>query len=522
MRTKTRIALTGMIAATALVLTGCGATSATPGASSGAGSPVAGGDLVFARAADAISMNNTTTFDNNSIFVFEQIMEPLFTVSDDGQSVKPWLAKSYSISDDKLTYTIKLRTDVKFSDRTPMTAKDVKFSIDADSATSDSGWGYINAAIDKVTAVDDSTVTITVKYPWAPLIADLSLFSNAIVPANYGGKTADAFYEAPIGTGPFKWNDWKKGQYLKLDKNPNYWQAGKPSLDSVTWNVVPDSNTRKLQLQGGQIDIDDTPDWSSFSSLKSSAGIVTHAFPSTQIDYVAFNQQKKPFDDVHVRRAIAYAIDRTALVKAVLFGNGTPANSLLSPGTPFYDKNANGPTFDMAKAKAELAKSSQPNGFSTEMLIRSGDANQSSVAQIMQAQLKKLGIEMTIKQLDPTANKQARLKSEFDLTLSAWTMDIPDPDEWTSFAVDPEGGSHSAFTYYNNADVIAINKQAQRETDDTKRAELYKKLQKQTGDDAFLAYTYYSPYAYATTDKVKKFEVTPLGNYHLENVYKTK
>lgn len=504
------------MSAAALVLAGCsaGGTSSSTAAK--------GGDLVIARPADAVSMNNTTTFDNPSIFTFEQIMEPLFTVSDDGQKVKPWLATGYTVSDDKLTYTIKLRPGVKFSSGAPLTADDVKFSIDADTATADTGWGYINAAIDTVSVVDKETVAIKLKYAWAPLIADLSLFSNAIVPANYGGKTADEFYQAPVGTGPFTWGEWKKGQSLKLVKNPNYWQKGKPSLDSVTWNVVPDANTRKLQLQGGQIDIDDTPDWSSFASLKSSPGIVAHAFPSTQLDYVAFNQQRAPFDDVHIRRAIAYSIDRQALVKAVLFGNGTAANSLLSPGTPFYDKNAKGPTYDPAKAKSELAQSSKPSGFTTSLLIRSGDANQASVAQILQSELKKLGITMEIKQLDPTANKQARLKSDFDMTLSAWTMDIPDPDEWTTFAVDPDGGAKSAFTFYNNPEVIALNKQAQQEIDATKRQDLYDKLQELTGQDAFLAYTYYSPYAYATTDKIKGFTVTPLGNYHVEDITKSK
>lgn len=517
MKKSVRTAIVAIAASTALLLTGCGGGSA-PAASGGS---TKGGDLVIARAADIISMDNTTTFDNNSIRVMQQIMEPLFMVSQDGASIKPWLATGFTISADNLTYTIPLRKDVKFSNGAAMTATDVKFSLDAATKTGAAGWGYINAAIDTITATDPATITITLKYAWAPLIADLSLFSNAVVPNNYDGKTAEEFYKAPVGTGPFVWGSWTQGQNLKLTKNPTYWQKGKPSLDSVTWTVVPDSNTRKLQLQGGQIDINDTPDWSSFASLKSASGITASTYPSTQIDYVAFNQKREPFGDVHIRRAIAYAIDRTALVKAVLFGNGTIANSLLSPGTPFYDKGANGPKFDLATAKKEMAQSTKPDGFETTLLIRSGDANQGSVAQIMQDELKAIGITMKIMQLDPTANKQARLKADFDMTLSAWTMDIPDPDQWTSFAVDPTGGSNSAFTYYNNPDVVAINQQAQRETDDTKRASLYKQLQKQTGEDAFLAYLYYSPYAYAMTDKIKGFDVTPLGNYHLETVTKS-
>jgi peptide/nickel transport system substrate-binding protein len=193
-----------------------------------------------------------------------------------------------------------------------------------------------------------------------------------------------------------------------------------------------------------------------------------------------------------VRRAIAYAIDRESLVDAVLFGNGETADSLLSPGTPYYDGDTGAPELDLDKAKEELAQSSMPDGFSTELLIRSGDPNQTSVAQILQSELAELGI----------------------------TVEITHPDQWTSFAVDPEGGSHSAFTYYDDPEVVALNKQAQLETDDAKRADLYTQLQEKTGESAFLAYLYYSPYAYAVSDRIDGFAVTPLGNYHLEDVTK--
>jgi peptide/nickel transport system substrate-binding protein len=518
MKRPTR-AMAAVTAVLAVVLAGCaGGGGSGTSASSG---PTSGGNLVIARAGDALSMNPTTTFDNNSIYVMEQIMEPLFMVSADGKSVQPWLASSYTLSPDKLTYMIKLRSGVKFSNGSPMTSADVKFSIDQDTKTGSQGWGYINAAIASVTAVDPATVQIKVKYPWAPLLADLSLFSNVIVPNNYGGKTEADFYNAPVGTGPFMWDVWQRGQYLKVVKNPHYWQPNKPYLDSVTWQNVSDANTRSLQLQGGQADIDEAPDWSSFSALKNTPNITADAFPSTEIDYIAFNEKRAPFNDVHVRQAISYAIDRQAMVKAVLYGNGTPANSLLSPGTPYYDKNAGGPTYDVAKAKADLAQSSVPHGFTTSLLIASGDPNQAAVAQIMQSELKAIGVTLNITQLDPTANKQARLSSDFDMAYSLWTMDIPDPDEWTSFATNAAGGANSAFTFYNNAQVNSLNSQAEKETDPTKRAALYDQLQQITGQDSFLAYLYYSPYAYATTDSVHGFQVTPLGNTHLENVYKT-
>ena len=163
-----------------------------------------------------------------------------------------------------------------------------------------------------------------------------------------------------------------------------------------------------------------------------------------------------------------------------------------------------------------------PKGFSTTILIASGNADQSSIAQILQSELKEIGIDLKIQQLDPTAQKQARLKSQFDMVAQAWTMDIPDPDEWTSFAVDPNGGSHSSFSYYNNPQVIDLNKKAQTETDNTKRQQLYSELQKQVSADSPFSYLYYAPYVFAMKDSVKGFYSTPLGNYHLEDVYKTK
>ncbi|HEY6792489.1 MAG TPA: ABC transporter substrate-binding protein [Trebonia sp.] len=521
MKRKVRVATAAALVVVPLILAGCasGAGSGSGSAASGSSKPVDGGNLVIDRSNDAVSMNKTTTFDNSSIYVMEQIMEPLFTVSNDGKTVEPWLATGYTVSANKLTYTIKLRSGVKFSNGQPMTSADVKFSIDQNTNSGSAGWGWINAAIKQVVAVNSSTVQIDLKYPWAPILADLSLFSNAIIPNNYGGETETAFYNDPIGTGAFKWDTWKKGQYIKLVKNPDYWQPGKPYLDSVEFSVVPDANTRELQVEGGQADIDTFPDWSTFATLKSTPNITATAFPSTEVDYLDMNEHVKPFNNVYVRQAISDAIDRDALVKAVLFGNGKPANSLFMPGLPYYDATG-GETYNLAAAKTALAKSSVPHGFTTTLQIASGNANESTVAQIVQSELKPLGITVNIQQLDPTSQHASLLADTFDMAYAAWTMDIPDPDEWTSFAVNPAGGASSGFTYYDNPQVISLNKQAESELDPTTRGALYTQLQQITSQDAFLAYLYYPPYAYATTDSVHGFFVTPLGNFHLEDVWK--
>jgi peptide/nickel transport system substrate-binding protein len=506
-----------------VVLASCssGGSSPTGGTGGGAGKPVRGGDLVIARTADSQSMNATTVFDNESIWIFEQIYQTLYTVTNDGKSVKPWLATGYTVSPDKKTYTFALRPGVKFSNGHPMTSADVKFSIEQNQKAA-KGWGYIDSAIKSIDAPSPDKVVIHLKYPWAPLLADLSLFANGIVPNNYGGQTENQFYQHPVGTGPFKWGFWHKGSALKLVRNPYYWQQGKPYLNSVTWTYVASDNTRELQLKGGQAQIDEFPAWSTVSSLKATAGVTMNLFNSTRTDYLLFNEQRKPFHDVHVRRAISLAINRGALVKAVLFGNGEPANSFMPPQVPYYQKATKGLQYDLTAAKAEMAKSSVPHGFTTTILIPSGNSDNATIASILQSELKPLGIKLTIKQLDPNTAFVDQQNLKYDMTLSYWTMDIADPDELVTFAVDPGSGAKSFFTAYNNPQVVKDTHLAERTFDTSKRQNLYNYIQDHAASDAFMAFLYYSPYAYATTSKVHDFFVTPLGNYHMEDVWLSK
>ena len=529
--TNRTTALKALTAAGALVvLAACGSSGGSGGTTSGgstsggstsAGTPVHGGKLTFAAVQDAQSMNKSTVFDNNSIWIFEQIFQQLYTVTPDGKHVVPQLATGYKVSSDKKTYTFTLRPGVKFSNGQPMTSKDVKFSIDQTTKASQ-GWGFINTAIKSTSAPSPDTFVVHLKYPWAPLLADLSIFANGIIPDNYAGKSETAFYNAPIGTGPFKWDVWHKGQSLTLVKNPLYWQKGLPYLDSITWTDVSSDNTRQQQLQGGQAQIDQFPAWSTVTQLQNTQGVNMHLFNSTQTNYLAFNETRKPFQDVHVRRAISLALNRDALVKAVLFGHGKPANSLFPPQVPYYDPNTPGYQFNLAEAKKEMAQSSVPHGFSTSIVIPTGNSDYQTISTIVQSELKPLGINVKINQLDPNTENTQTQNLNYDMTLTLWTMDISDPDELATFAVDPKSGAKSFFTMYNNPAVVNAAHAAERTLDTEKRQQLYNTLQTGAAKDAFMAFLYYSPYPYATTTNVHGFFVTPLGNMHMENVWLSK
>jgi len=483
-----------------------------------AATPKRGGSITIARIEDSQSFDKTNVFQNESIWLAEQIMEPLYTVTADGKSEKPWLATSYAISNAGKTYTFKLRPGVKFSNGKLMTSADVKFSID-DARAQSKGWGYLDAAIKNITAPTPDTVVFHLKYKWAPFLADIALFANGIIPNHWNGESRTAFYKHPVGTGPFMWDKRVVGQSVSLKRNPFYWQKGKPYLDKVTWTFVSDENTRELQLRGGQIQVDEFPPFNSITKLQHTPGVTMTLFPSTRTDYLDLNEQYPPLADRHVRRAISYAIDRAAIVKSVLFGFGKPANSFLPPQVPFYDPNAGGLQFDMAKAKAELAKSKFPKGFTVTMLVGAGAQVENAIGQILQQQLQNLGITVKFKQEDTSTEFNDVSNRKYQLALSYWTMDIADPDELVTFSVDPAGGAYSFYTSYKNPTVIALSHKAQREPSPAKRAVLYSKLQRIAAQDAFLGFLYYSPYRWAYSTKLHGFFVQPLGNYHLEDAW---
>jgi peptide/nickel transport system substrate-binding protein len=501
-----------------LVLAATAALAASASPTHRAATPKRGGSITIARIEDSQSFDKTNVFQNESIWIAEQIMEPLYVAGKDGKTLQPWLATSYTQSKDGKTYTFKLRQGVKFSNGKPMTSADVKFSID-DARAQSKGWGYLDAAIKSISTPSPDTVVFHLKFAWAPFLADIALFANGIIPNNFAGQARKTFYKHPIGTGPFQWDKRIVGQSVTLKRNSFYWQKGKPYLDKVTWTFVTDENTREIQLRGGQIQVDEFPPFNSIAKLKNTPGVTMNLFPSTRTDYLGMNQSYPPLADVHVRRAIGYAIDRAAIVKSVLFGYGKPANSFLPPQVPYYSASTPGVQYDMTKAKAELAKSKFPKGFKVTLLVGAGAQVESAMGQVIQQSLKGLGIDVVFKQEDTSTEFNDVGKRNYQLGFSYWTMDIADPDELVTFAIDPAGGAHSFYTGYNNPAVVKLSHKAQRETNPAKRGQLYAQLQKLAANDAFLNFLYYSPFRYATSSKLHGFYVYPLGNYHLEDAW---
>jgi len=471
---------------------------------------------------DMLTLDTTQMTDNESIWTAENIFDTLYRSAPDCKSLVPDLATSYTLSSNQLAWTFHLRQGVKFSNGQPLTSKDVKFSILRVSSKASNPFAFIDTAIASIATPNADTVVITTKYPWAPLLADTALFANSIVPYNYGGQSELSFFKDPVGTGPFKFSSWVKGQKLTLVKNPDYWQAGKPYLDSVTFTAVTNDNTRMFQVEGGQAQLDEAPPFSSIAQLKSNTAVNVDVFNSSRTDFLEFNNKVAPFNDVHVRRAISEAINRSVLIHAVLYGYGTPANSILSAALWAHDPKSPGLQYNLAAAKQEMAQSSVPHGFRTTLLVGSGVANEQSLGQIIQSELKQLGITVTLTPVDPSSEYSDIMNGQYKMGFNYDTTDTEDPDEMVSFSA--MGGNtgqdtHALFTNWDNPTVDSLAQQAERIFNQASRQALYDRLQVLVDQGAPMAFLYYSPFVYAVSKNVQGFQVFPTGNYLLQNVW---
>jgi peptide/nickel transport system substrate-binding protein len=482
-----------------------------------AGEPVTGGDLIFARREDNTTMDPVVAVETETIYVLNHIFETLFATSADGKTVEPWLATGHELSEDQLTWTIQLRSGVTFSDGTPLTSADVKFSVER--ARDNSPFGFLLSAIETIDTPDDETVVITTAFPWSPLLADLSVWAAAIVPKDFGGSDEEEFFNNPVGTGPFILDSWERGSQLTVVRNDNYWQEGKPYLNSVTWTQVPDANTRVLQLQGGQAHIASDLPFNTMQTLTSMPGIRAEAFPGTTVFYIMFNTTKEPFDDVHLRRAIAHALNKEAMAQAVLFGYGEGACSIIAPTVAFYDAETPCLTYDLEAAKAELAQSSVPDGTAIEFLVGDNPTN-TAIAEIIQGQLAPLGIDVTLRLIDEGQFYETLSSLDYEIGYAGWTMDIPDPDEQIAFMLDPElGGGDSYSTSYDNPDMVKLVRDAQKEFDQAARQEIYSEIQALHAAEVPHIPLVFQQTTFAWTDDVQGFHVNPVGNRHLEDIW---
>src|SRR5215475_12836805 len=258
-------------------------TAAAPGATPGA---YAAGVLKIAHEQDVTTFDPILTIQNADIWVLDNMNAGLVRVTKDGTGLEPDLAQSWTVSPDGKIYTFKLRDGLKFSDGSPITPQDVKFSLERLRDQKDSVMGSMYKVIKSIDTPDDKTVVVTLNAPSAPFLSTLAMFAASVVPQKAVTAKAADFGNDPVGAGAFKLKEWKRGDRVILERNPNYWQNDRVKLDGVEWLYIPNDNTRVLKLQAGEIDAAIFIPFNQIDTLAKDSNIDIHLDPSSREDHM--------------------------------------------------------------------------------------------------------------------------------------------------------------------------------------------------------------------------------------------
>jgi peptide/nickel transport system substrate-binding protein len=490
-----------------------------------------GGKMTFARNADSLFLDPVLNERNVDIWILSNLFDRLLEPSADGKSVVPGLATGYQISDDGLSFTLTLRQGTKFSDGSPITVDDVKWSLDRARDPKNGTWNFLLESIDAIETKGEDTVVLHLKHPDPSLAAALAIFNSSIMPmkqfeATPGATDADkakAFAEHPIGSGPFVLDSWQRGTEMVLKRNPYYWQMGEdgkplPYLDELHFQIIPEDSTRILKLQAGEVDGAEFIPYARVGELKGDPNLNMELFPSTKVTYLSLNirptlKNGKPnlLADERVRQALNYAIDKSALIKIVTFDVGTPMRSYMSSSTPLFHGDAPAYAFDLDKAKALLKEAGVADGAEVGAMALAGSADDTATLSTIQQMWAAVGVKLTIEQADNATMVSRYDAADFQVQTGYWTDDIGDPTEITSyFAYFPT--TESQHSGYNDPTIQDLYVKSQKETDKAKRAEMYRQIQDIYLKAAPIMFLYETPYAVALRKSVQGFVQIPLGN----------
>ena len=450
--------------------------------------------------------------DASSERIDELIFDDLCT-RDAHLNVKPGLADRWDVPD-PLTYVFHLHAGVRFHDGRPLTSRDVKWTFDSllqGKVRSTKAAAY--HLVDHIDAPDDSTVVFHLKEPFATLLWNLAGGAVGIVP--YG--SGDEISRHPIGSGPFRFVSAEPDKEVIIERNDDYWGV-KAHLPRVRFAVVPDSTTRALELRKGSADIAMTSlAADTVLTLERESNVEVLRGPGTVLGYLAFNTREPILKDPRVRQAVAYAIDRTAIIHYLFRDFARPAYSLLPPESWAY--NADVPQYDHNpdRARQLLEQAGYPavNGVRFHLTMKTSiDESPRLVAAVLQQQLREVGIVLDIRTFEFATFLSDVIRGAYDVHTLRWVGGNEDPDIFEyvfhSARFSPNGGNR---TYYANPQVDVLIDQARREVNQNARKQIYAEIQRILADDLPYINLWYFDNVMVHTKRVQGLTLNPAGNY---------
>jgi len=510
--------------------------------------PKAGGTLVFGRGGDSVGLDPAYETDGNSFMICDNIFEALVFYKDESTALEPGLAESWDIAKDGLTYTFQLRKGVTFHDGTPFNADAVVFSIGRmmkEKNVTFFGKGFtlpdqertpeywvsmeMDETIASIEATGEFTVVFKLKRVEAPFIANMGMdFADIISPTAFLNNPKE-FLRQPVGTGPFKFAKWVKDDKIILEKNTDYWdKASGPYLDRVIFRAIPENSVRFLELKTGSINICQFPNPADIPMAKADKNLQLFSQAGMNVGYLSFNHTKEPWkSNLHLRKAVAHAINRQAIVDNIYQGMGQVAKNPIPPTMWGYNTSIPGFKYDVELAKQELAKAGFPEGNGLDEITlwsmpvpRPYNPEGLKVGVAMLSDLSKIGIKARIVSYDwgTYLKKQREQPDDMDLFQLGWTGDNGDPDNFLAVLFDGLASPSIRTQWHNQAyhDLIVKGKTT---IDQEERTKIYEESLQVIFDDVGTIPIAHSTVIWPATKNVMDFKLHPTGSVRMKNVW---
>ncbi|MBL7996518.1 ABC transporter substrate-binding protein [bacterium] len=489
MKLLRRLRIAVVLSVCALVLISCGKSEKiTDNANV---KPKYGGTLVYTKNSPPVTLDPALTTETESTIPCDNIFDPLVQLKLGKTGIAPALAKTWDISKDGLVYTFHLRTGVTFHDGTPFNAKAVLFSFnrqrDPKHPFHQGGDKFeywknfsMNEMIKDINAVNDSTVQFTLSSANATFLYILSMQFTAIVSPDGMKKYGAQFYAHPIGTGAFHFVSWQSDDNLILAANTDYWD-GRPYLDTLIFKAVNRSEERVSRLLSGEYDMIESPTPEKIAEIENDKNLKVFKQPGVNIAYMAMNMSKKPFSDERVRQAVVYAVNREKLVEKVYGEFGRPAKNPIPPMLLGYNEEIRFTPYDPEKAKQLLTEAGFPGGFKTKLwympIAREYMPDGKGTAELIQTDLKAVGIEAEIATYPWHEYLEKLYKGEHEMAIMGWIADIPDPDNFFYPLLDKtvaEIVPSNNIAFYKGEEMHQLLLQGKQATDLVTRSRIYR------------------------------------------------
>ncbi|WP_170235234.1 ABC transporter substrate-binding protein [Verticiella sediminum] len=484
-----------------------------------AAEPKRGGTLDVGLAQDPLVIDPIRTGSFTERQFATPVYESLFRIDEQGATV-PFLAQSHTSSDDLATWRIELREGIRFHDGTALDAEAVVANLERTRDPANR-CRCLNQAqeIASVKAVDPHTVEIVLKDGNAALPTMLADAIGVMVSPTAFKASPETIGTHPVGTGPFKFVEWVRGSRFVAERNPDYWQQGKPYLDRIVLRGIQNVVTNEATFQSGQTDMIFQPSHRFSALMKKNPKAVVLQPAGMGTDGIYMNTKAPPFDDVRVRRAVAYAMDRELLRKTLSFDIPTLAYSPFGAGLPVAQPTEVYPEFDLAKAKALVAEYGKPVRFEFQV---NNTPNNLQFAQSLQNMWKAAGIEARIQPLDQNRLVQNMTSKTFVASYFRWTGRAdPHLNAYTFLhSKYADEVPNSNYVGYGNPKVDELLDRGRQEADPAKRREIYAEMARVLAQDVPIAYLFNVSDAIVTSPTVHGIDVVPDGLVYFDSVWK--